>query len=63
MFISLTLKKVGGGCNQDIAHSIACHSVCGKVRSVKIGVIVVYHLVNTWKKKKLGGVYKIFRKI
>ena len=56
-------QNTGGGCNQDAADSIACRSVGGKVRSVKLGVFVVYCLVNTWMKKKMGGVYKIFRKI
>ena len=48
-------QNTGGGCNQDAADSIACRSVCGKVRSVKLGVFVVYYLVNTWMKKKMGG--------
>ena len=48
-------QNTGGGCNQDAADSIACRSFCGKVRSVKLGVFVVYCLVNTWMKKKMGG--------
>ena len=56
-------QNTGAGCNQDAADSIACRSVCGKVRSVKLGVFVVYYLVNTCMRKKMGSVYKIFRKI
>ena len=55
-------QNTGGGCNQDAADSIACRSVCGKVRSVKLGVFVVYCLVNTWMKKKWGVYIKFFEK-
>ena len=41
----------GQGWNQDGAHSIACRAVCVKARDAKIGVYVVYHLINMWMKK------------
>ena len=54
---SLTLKKA------PIAFWNACNFVCGQGRGVKINVFVVCYLVNMWMKKKLGVVYKKFRKI
>ena len=54
--------QAGGGINQDTTHSIACHIVCSEARSVKLDVYVVYHLVNTWMKKKWGVFTKMFEK-
>ena len=60
--LSLNPHQAGGGINQDTTHSIACHIVCSEARSVKLDVYVVYHLVNTWMKKKWGVFTKIFEK-
>ena len=45
-----------GGLIQPGACLTACHSVCGQARDTKIDVNVVYHVLNTWMKKKIGGV-------
>ena len=51
MIIHFNPHWTGEGWNQDGAHSIACRPVYVKARGAKIGVYVVYHLINMWMKK------------
>ena len=58
-WVLLTLKRVGGGRNQDIACSIASHFVCDKVKNFKPSCIFHFGCLKSFE-KKIWGVVKIF---